>query len=149
MATLLALAACYGGGGGLPGGGLPGGGHPPERVAIAALDARGFTLRVTPRAGSARTYSVGGGAATNELEVLAPFPRLLTAASDVLPLAMEMHRAAFASLGQGFKLRSGYYTEPVVVACRVACKSPAALLAASAALAAAASVAVLTLRKMR
>lgn len=125
-ATLLAFAAVYGGDLAAM----------PEAVAIAALDARGFSLRVTR-----------GGAA--ECDLLAPFPRPLAAASDVFPLAMEMHRACFAALSLSFKLRSGFYTEPVVVACRLASKSPRALLAVSAALATAATVAALMMRKTR
>ena len=86
----------------------------PARVAIAGIDARGFTLNVT---------TVDGGVHES---LLAPFPRPLERAGDVLPLAMEMHATAFGSLDVRFKLHARYFTEPVVVALRDASKSPTA-----------------------
>lgn len=125
-ATLMALASVHGGCG------------MPLTVAIAGLDARGLMLRVSE--------SDGG----DEREILAPFPRPLVDAADVLGLVMEMHRAAFATLDWKFKLRSGYYTEPAVVACRVAlARSPSTAAAATALAASAAVVGVLLLRSRR
>ena len=104
----------------------------PARVTIAGLDARGFTLRVTTPSGEVAE------------DLLAPFPRPLAGVDDVLPLAMEMHRTAFAALPVSFKLWSRYYTEPLAVACRQVYRSPAAL--AATALVATAGVGVVIAR---
>jgi len=95
MASLLAFAR------------LHGGIANPAAVAIEGLDARGLTLRITDEL---------TGAVKEQL--LVPFPRPLESAQDVATLFVEMHRAAFASLPFGFKLRSRYYTEPTTVALR-------------------------------
>jgi hypothetical protein len=110
----------------------------PSAVAVAGLDARGLTLRIT--------VADGGG---EQIEALAPFPRPISSASDVVPIAMEMHRAAFAQLDWRFKLHCRYYTEPVAVACRMALRSPANVAAATALLAGTAAAAVLLLRGRR
>ena len=109
----------------------------PASVAIAGLDARGFTLRVTSASGEVLE------------DLLAPFPRPLVDDRDVYPLAMEMHRAAFAALPSSFKLQSNYYTEPVSVACRLAWKSPRARLVIGSTVAAAAAVGIVLLRARR
>ena len=114
--------------------------QPLTRVAITALDARGLTMCVTSASGE-----VTEG-------LLAPFPRPITDESDVLPRTMEMHKEAFSALPASFKLASGYYTEPLQVACRrtvkAAVKSPHAPLFAAAALAATVGLA-LSLRVIR
>ena len=80
----------------------------PTRVAIAGVDARGFILSVTTADGKVLD------------DQLAAFPRPITSASDAHSLAMEMHETAFAALGLRFKLQSRYFSEPAVVACRMA-----------------------------
>lgn len=109
----------------------------PSAVAVAGLDARGLMLRIT---------APGGGEQT---EALAPFPRPLANAADVLPLVLEMHRVAYAQLNWRFKIHSRYYTEPAAVACRVALRSPSNVAAATALLAGTAAAAVLLLRSGR
>jgi hypothetical protein len=84
-----------------------------KRISVSGLDARGFMLRVTDIDSQV------------DEEVLAPFPRPLESAADVFPLAMEMHRAAYAAADFKFKLSSRYYTEPLTVAVRIGCRSPA------------------------
>jgi hypothetical protein len=123
-ASLLAFARSYGGVG------------QPARVAISALDARGLTLRVTAADGA----EVG--------DVLAAFPRPLSCADDVLPLVMQMHRDAYASIDLRFKLAAGYFTEPVRVAANAARRSPAVLVAITLACASVATAAV-AFRRMR
>lgn len=100
MASLLAFARTFGGI------------LQPAKVAVTGLDARGLTLCVTSSSGVVSE------------DLLAPFPRPLHSVSDVMLMVMEMHRTAFSEVDVAFKLRSRYYTEPIVVAARVALRSP-------------------------
>ena len=58
------------------------------RVRVAGVDARGFTVCVTDASGKEDTF-----------ECLAPFPRPLTTADEIVPMALEMYGAAAAALG--------------------------------------------------
>ena len=83
----------------------------PAKVVVSGLDARGLSLNVTASSGLVSD------------DLLVPFPRPLLSVEEVMPLAMEMHRSAFANLDIAFKWQSRYYTEPVTVACRAALRS--------------------------
>mmetsp|Transcript_31822 Transcript_31822/g.83171 ORF Transcript_31822/g.83171 Transcript_31822/m.83171 type:complete len:288 (-) Transcript_31822:427-1290(-) len=122
MASLLAFAKIFGGV------------EQPASVVLAALDARGFTLRITQAQGTA-------------VEQLVPFPRPLKSVDDISTLLLEMHGAAYATLSFGFKLRAGYFSEPLLVALRNARRSPTFWPAVGASAAAATAVAYLTVRR--
>jgi len=113
-ATLLALARIHGGV------------EHPASVMLAALDARGLTLRVTDKL---------TGAVSDQ--VLAPFPRPLESMQDVATMFQQMHQEAFASLPFAFKVHARYYTEPTAVAARRAYKSSSAAVSQRPAVAAA------------
>ena len=85
----------------------------------------------------------------NELSQLVPFSRPLTHVDDVEELFLEMRRAAFATLSVDFKLRVGYYTEPVVVAFCAARKSSAVWPVLAVTVAAAAATALVVARRGR